>query len=362
MEYVPFINEDMMFVLNRCVFTKNSTASFVLKSPEMTDVVNVDKFRLIETALSPMNNSPITVNHYFKSKSVDGTMETSYREFIPHVTYSMDVDDVYSVGYRRKILENQGDFTVKVDMATTDDTVSPLISLESMYLNAWENFVDNGEISSDNFNIIEAGTGYSNSNTVVVTSSSGTGAEINLMVDGSGSIIGFDVVNSGSGYLDDFTVSIDSNTGTGASISLNSEFDSSGGPCDARYITKPITLTQGFDAGDLRVFLAANKQGSSEISVFCKLLSSSDSTDFKDRPYQKLVCVNPTTTPSKDGNDFREYEYRPSATDNFITYTSDDGGTYDTFNTFAIKIVMTSNDPAITPKVKDLRIIALPAE
>jgi hypothetical protein len=75
-----------------------------------------------------------------------------------------------------------------------------------------------------------------------------------------------------------------------------------------------------------------------------------------------MECLNPTTTPSSTEFDYREYEYRPSLTDNAILYTSDSGSSFDTFKTFAIKIVMTSNDPAVVPKVKDLRIIALPAE
>jgi hypothetical protein len=91
-------------------------------------------------------------------------------------------------------------------------------------------------------------------------------------------------------------------------------------------------------------------------------LSVSDTTDFKDREYQKMECFNPTTTPSTTEFDFREYEYRPSLTTNSVTYTTEDGATYDTFKTFAIKIVMTSDDTSIVPKVKDLRIIALPAE
>ena len=82
----------------------------------------------------------------------------------------------------------------------------------------------------------------------------------------------------------------------------------------ARYITKPITLADGFDAGDLRVFLGANKPAGCEVHVFYKLLSSSDVTKFKDRPYQKMEVFNPTVSPSIDENEFREYEYRPSIT------------------------------------------------
>ena len=65
---------------------------------------------------------------------------------------------------------------------------------------------------------------------------------------------------------------------------------------------------------------------------------------------------------SPDLTTYREYEYRPSATVNQITYTGTNGNTYDTFKTFTIKIVLTSSDPTVTPSVRDLRIIAIPAE
>jgi hypothetical protein len=367
MEYVPYINEDMMFVLNRCVFS-SSSANFSLQSEAQTQTYPIDKFRLIETTIDTLSNAPVTLNHTFISKQAGGSKETVYRGFSPYVTYSMGQDDLYVVGSRRKELQAQGDFTVNIEMASSDDAISPVVSLESVYLNAWENFIDNGVIEASDFNIIASGAGYSNSNTITITSSTGSGATANLIVDGvNGNVIGINVTSSGSGYTDNFTISYPNTSTTAnvtanATIVLNSEYDSSGGVCDAKYITKPITLADGFDAGDLRVFLSANKQGNSEIQVFYKLLSGSDTTDFKDREYQKMECFNPTTTPSTTEFDFREYEYRPSLTTNSVTYTTEDGATYDTFKTFAIKIVMTSDDTSIVPKVKDLRIIALPAE
>ena len=112
-----------------------------------------------------------------------------------------------------------------------------------------------------------------------------------MSVDTNGNVVGIYVSAGGAGYLDDFTISyplIGEGTVTAnANIVLNSEHDSSGGPCLARYITKPITLADGYDAGDLRVFLGANKPGNSEVSVYYKILSASDNTTFKDRGYQK---------------------------------------------------------------------------
>jgi len=252
--------------------------------------------------------------------------------------------------------------TVQVKMMTENDAVSPLISEESLYINVWENFVDNSVIESADFNIIASGTGYANTDTINVISSSGSGANVRLSVNGSGNVIGINVISGGSGYTDDFDIAINTSSGSGANIVLNSEYDSSGGPCDARYITKPISLADGFDAGDLRVFLAANKQAGTEVEVFFKILSSSDSTQFKDRPYQKMVCINPTTSPALDEKSYNEYEYRPSLTDNFVKYTGSNGVVYDSFKTFSVKIVMTSVEPSIVPRVKDLRIVALPAE
>jgi hypothetical protein len=274
----------------------------------------------------------------------------------------MGEDDRYVVGNRRKELQNKGDFAVQIQMSSNDKAITPIISLESLYVNIWENFIDNSEIELEDFNIISSGTGYANTDTITVNSTSGSGANVNLIVDANGSILSVNVAASGTSYIDDFDISINTSTGTNGEIVLNSEFDSTGGPCDARYITKPITLADGFDAGDLRVYLAANKPSTTEVHVFYKVLSSDDPTPLKDRPYFKMESVNPTVTPSKTTSDYREYEYRPSLVTNQISYVGQNGVTYDNFKSFSIKIVMTSGDPSVIPKVKDLRVIALPEE
>ena len=360
MEYVPFLNEDLMFKLNRCVFPTNS-ATLYFENEETPSLYYVDKYKLMETSINPSANVT-SLNYSIVTTAGAGTKETSYRPITPYATYSFAEDDYYAVGSRRKKLGNKNDWTVKVVMSTTNDAVSPIISEESLHLNVWENFLDNAEINSEDFTIIAPGSGYSNANLITITSSTGAGANANVTVDANGNVVAIYVTSEGSGYLDDFEISYYTHPTTPATIVLNSEFDSSGGPCLARYITKPIKLADGYDAGDLRVFLSANKPGVSEVSVFYKVLSESDDTKFDDRPYQKMVCINPTVTPSQDLTTYREYEYRPSATVNQVTYTGTNGVTYDTFKTFAVKIVLTSSDPAIPPSVRDLRIIATPAE
>lgn len=364
-EWTPFINEDLMFRLNRCVFTTNSTATYYLRNQALSTSTNYDKLRLLTKPIIP-DPKVTSLTHSIATTTTLGAKESSFRTMSPGQTYDFSTDDLYAVGYRRKKMFNANDFTLKLEMTTTSDAVSPIFSMEAASVNIWENFIDNAEINSEDFTIIAPGRGYGNANVVTITSSSGTGATANLSVDANGNVLSVYVSSPGSGYLDDFTISF-ADTGnslitSNATIVLNSEYDSSGGPCLARYITKPIKLADGYDAGDLRVFLGANKPGSSEVSVFYKVLSDSDATPFKDRPYEKMVSINPTVTSSPDTETFREYEYRPSATTNAITYAGTNGVTYDSFKTFAIKIVLTSSDPAIVPSVKDLRIIATPAE
>jgi hypothetical protein len=366
MEYVPYLNEDLMFELSRCVFD-TASATFSLVSEKQDSVKYVDRFRLLEKSIQTQSSSPISIKYSFVSTPVGGSKETAYRNIDPQTTYNMADDTFYTIGNRRKEILDQGDFTVKLEMSTSDDAVTPLVSLESLSLNCWENFIDNGEINDEDFNIVKAGAGYANSNTITVTSTTGEGALVFVSCDGvNGNVLSANVQSSGIGYTDNFTISYADtgntpNVTANAVITLNSEFDSSGGPCLARYITKPIVLSDGFDAGDLRVFLSANKPVGTEIHVFYKLLSGSDTTSFNDRDYGKFECLNPTVGGSIDENEFREYEYRPSLTENQVTYTSDSGVTYDTFKTFSVKIVMTSQDASVIPRVKDLRIIALPA-
>jgi hypothetical protein len=355
-----------MFRLNRCVFTTNSTATYYLRNQALSTSTNYDKLRLLTKPIIP-DAKVTSLTHSIATTTISGTKESSFRTLSSGQTYSFSDDDLYQVGYRRKKMFNANDFTLKLEMTTTSDAVSPIFSMEAASVNIWENYIDNAEINSEDFTITATGRGYSNANVITITSTSGTGANANVRVDGNGNVIGIYVTSSGSGYLDDFTISYpdtgnSSTVTSNATIELNSEYDSSGGPCLARYITKPVQLADGYDAGDLRVFLGANKPGSSEVSVFYKVLSDSDATPFKDRPYQKMVCINPTVTSSPDNETFREYEFRPSATTNAITYAGINGVTYDSFKTFAIKVVLTSSDPAIVPSVKDLRIIATPAE
>jgi hypothetical protein len=188
MEYVPYINEDMMFMLNRCSFSTNQVVSFVFDN-ESISTVNADKIRLLQNSISPLTDAITAANYKMITKFVNGTKETTYRNIVPQQVYSFGSDESTIIGNRRRVVGDRGDVKISLDMSTTSNHISPIVSLESLYINVWENFVDNAAISASDFTIIDGGSGYTNANSIIITSSTGINAVANVSVESNGNVI-----------------------------------------------------------------------------------------------------------------------------------------------------------------------------
>jgi hypothetical protein len=166
----------------------------------------------------------------------------------------------------------------------------------------------------------------------------------------------------GSGYYTAPTITFaEPGIAVNATAIVAGENGASGGNCRARYVTKPITLADGFDAGDLRVYLDCNRPVGTDINIYYKVKSGEDSQPFDDKKWQLMSKVNDNF--SKDQNQVIELEYRPSLDVNKISYV-ENGVTYplgDKFKYYAIKIVMTAESPTVVPHVRNYRAIATPA-
>ena len=130
----------------------------------------------------------------------------------------------------------------------------------------------------------------------------------------------------------------------------------SGGNATAKYISRQVTLTDGFDATDLSVFLTINKPATTNVHVYYKVLSQYDPGTFNDREWKQMSQTTNLNNISLNDTDFIEYQYNPSTAN--ANYTAS-GVTYTSFKTFAIKIVMTSTNTTKVPRIEDMRSIAL---
>lgn len=141
-----------------------------------------------------------------------------------------------------------------------------------------------------------------------------------------------------------------------------------------KYLSQPIVLAEGQDAEDLRVYVTGYRPAGTEIHVYAKLLNAEDPAQFYDKLWTKLDmaaggAVNSSTL---DVNDYREFEYVvPTAevmqgtawinanNNGIVQYRDETGAVYESYKSWAIKIVLTSDRAERVPRVQDVRAIAL---
>jgi hypothetical protein len=138
------------------------------------------------------------------------------------------------------------------------------------------------------------------------------------------------------------------------------------GTAVAKYVSSTVTLAEGMDAEDLRVFVNAYKPNRTNVRVYARLQNSEDSRTFLDLPWLELNQLTSEFrfSDSRNPNDFIEYEYSIAdinKSEGIVQYTDDNGGIYRGFKKYSIKIVLTADSEYEfnPPKITDLKVIAL---
>jgi hypothetical protein len=352
-------NADLMFRLFRYTFNTGTTQTqFNVNYPSANTAY--DLMHLIANGISVENTS---ITYQFDSEKDITGGKTGFLPITPLNDYPM------TDGYGRRVLTTTANttLTVKATMATTNPDIAPFIDTSRMSMIAVENIINDLPLSNSGIILSSGGTGYStNANAVVtITGGGGSGATAAAVVTNN-VVTSIYLTAAGSGYETSPTFTlVDANTtpGSGVTIAYNGEDSKSGGNSNVRYITRKVNLADGFDSGDLRVYITAYKPSSSNIRVYYKLLSISDPDAFEDKNYQLMTQLNNTNFVSTNYNDYREISYAPGVAgtaNNSVSYTS--GSTsFSNFRTFAIKIVLSGTSTTDVPKVRDFRAIALPA-
>jgi hypothetical protein len=352
-------NADLMFRLFRYTFNTGTTQTqFNVNYPSANTAY--DLMHLIANGISVENTS---ITYQFNSEKAVTGGKTGFLPFTPLNDYPM------TDGYGRRVLTTTANttLTVKATMATSNPDIAPFIDTSRISMIAVENIINDLPLSNSGIVLSSGGTGYStNANAVVtITGGGGSGATAAAVVTNN-VVTSIYLTASGSGYETSPTITlVDANTtpGTGVTISYNGEDKKSGGNSNVRYITRKVNLADGFDSGDLRVYITAYKPSGSNVRVYYKLLSISDPDAFEDKNYQLMTQLNNTNFVSTNYDDYREISYAPGVSgtaNNSVSYTS--GSTsFSNFRTFAIKIVLTGTSTTDVPKVRDFRAIALPA-
>lgn len=401
--YTADLTKDLMFVINRCSFVTTSAPSINFVVP-----FGLPKTKEIESNIS----APVLANVNFDELNISTTHfipTTTNIEYTYRTLRSSDhiMDEPISVNpgefgtplpENLLLNDNKGQrvlnanintsFYLTATLSTTDNKLSPIISDDGVRLYTIEHSINNMSLSNSNISIANSGTGYINTSTLTAESSNTATISSPIITVSApdmpggqqafvsanlynGNIVSVYVTTEGSGYSLTPTITLNANNnagGTGTNVTANiiiaGETSISGGNGLARYQTYPVTLAEGNDSGDLRVYFTAYRPYSSDIHVYYKILSREDTQSLSDGYWQKMTIIGNSQNYSSFYGELLEYEAAPGINglaNNFISYVSTtNGAVYNDFYQFAIKVVMSTADSTKTPYLKDLRVIALP--
>lgn len=363
---------DMMFRIYRNVYSDSttSTVQFLVNKPSSN--VSYDLINLLNSDLAIQNTS---ITYQFNSEKSTGGM-AGYKNITPLTDYIMDDGDG-----RRVLNPSTGNttLTVRATMSTSNPAITPQIDASRFGGIFVENIINNLPLSNDMIYIANTGANMQDGfYTLDLTGGNGSGASITANVV-SGRINRAWVTAGGSGYTATPTINLFASAASsaggylgnmcvggsanGASIVINGEDQKNSGPASARYIMRKVTLKDGFDSGDLRVYLTANIPSGANVYVYYKMLSVADPDIFDNKNYQLMTQIDNLNFVSVNKGEYRELTFAPgvnNVANNSVSYTS--GSTsFSNFRTFGIKIVLAGTDTVTVPRVRDLRVIALPA-
>lgn len=350
--WTPEQNSDIMFRIYRQEFDDTATIKFKLDN-DMT--YQYSALQLITSDIVPFNTS-LNYNHI---SLLENTTTAPINPITPFV--NSEFTDMLGL---RMITPSNTSFILEGTMNSNNPYISPSIDISRVGILAIANRINNLELSEDDIVIANSGINYANSNDVLITISGGNGVSATATAEViDGKITNINLTNSGYGYSATPTFTVTSSSGSGAIITYNGETEKRGGNALAKYITRKVTLNDGFDSGDLRVYMTVNKPSGTNIHVYYKILSGSDPELFDDKKWQLMTELGNANYVSINKDDYRELIFAPGVNgvpSNSVSYTS--GTTsYSSFKTFAIKVVMSSGTKTIVPKIRDFRAIAFPA-
>jgi len=359
--WTPVQTEDLMFQINRCDFDVSANGVAIFKNPSVSPTSIADTMH-IQSGTIEFNSA--NIDWAYKATTNGGSLDSTFNNTTINKNFLLPV--------QKEVNTTVGSFVLRATMSSDSKHISPVIDTSRLALITVEEVINNTSTVST---ITPVTTGTV---TTIDYNEGGAGVQDSIDINGGGlwstSLIrGSELTISGS-TNDNGTFTVESGAGT-ATLTLALDEDlsgdlaqtpptftasrdteiSSGGNAVSRYISRPVVLTDGFDAKDLKVFLTLNNQNGGSVKVYYRILSNNDPDIFEDKDWVLMNQTTSASTISEDSNDFKEFEFDPPSSP--VTYSV---GTslYNDFKTFAIKIIM-QGSTTYPPRIKDLRAIAL---
>jgi hypothetical protein len=286
--------------------------------------------------------------------------ETSITYDIKTADSSFAVDSDYTTikNYERLVLRSRKQISttasettsgfkslqVRATLSTANKFISPYIDNENILFHFDKNVINNLDSTAVNGTVE-----YASGNNVVI----GTGTTfLTQVLPGEYAYFGDEyrrvssvTSNTVLTVVNNFTTS---NAVSQAMTTRNEENPTGPYSSQSRYITKVVTLNDGFEAADLVTYLRINRPPGTSIKVYVKLLNENDTDAFDDKFYTPMELVG-TETFTLNQNEYKEEKY-------VVPSVAKTGGSELLAGTVAISNVSTTVIGTSTRFIEDLKI------
>jgi hypothetical protein len=310
-------NQDIKFKMNIARFS-SAPATIVLQNETFDQPFN---YSALTTNIENLTISKTNINYEVRLAD-DAFILT---DFIPVKNLERIIQDqVKTINTaNNEVSQNIKSNTVRLTLTTENPYISPYVDLERINL-ALEAFVVNNRTFTDLTGVVT----YESGNNVVIGANTAFSTEIQ-----AGQFVKFgdefrQVSEISSNTL--LTVTTDFITTANAVpfTSNNEEAPSLPYASASRYITRRVALNDGFEASDLNVFVDVNRPAGTNIKVYYRILSESDSDTFDEKFYSEMQLDGEATITQND---------RQFTEEKFVIPTEDKiGGAQILFGTVAI--------------------------
>lgn len=355
----PIQEEDLTFRLIRARYNRDVVANVEFQLSSANRITNN----------VPIDNYYITAGNLLLPNTAIGaaaatTLASGVREENRVIELEKNIFFDDTLG-RRVATSSVSSFKLRIFMASQSVDVSPIVDMDRLSVFAIENICNDLPLSNASITVTNSSRNWISASNLSLSISGGGGSGANVyisnnQIDSNNSVLSNVVVDlGGSGYVETPIVTLSGNTDLEATFVVSGEDQASGGPAVARYITRKVTLADGMDAGDFRVYLTAYRPSTSNIHVYYKILSADDPDTFDNKTYKLMTSIRGYNGYSINQDDFVEFVFAPGR--NHIADDRVQYGSYTSFKHFAIKIVMTARDTTRVPRLRDFRVVAIPS-
>jgi hypothetical protein len=283
-------NQDVKFKLKIAKFLTTAPGVAVLQNMDLTAnsdfefnsyILNIENLTIPKTDVtleSRVSDASYAIADFKPVRNLERVQETAVRIIANTVNEAAELSTTKSM-------------TVRATLTTENAYITPYIDLQRMNAALEQTLINNLT-----YRELEGGVSWSANNTIVT--GAGTSFDTELSA-GEFVLFGEEYRQiasiTNSSYMEvknAFTTS-----GSGATVFQENEENPTGPyASESRYITRVVKLNDGFESSDLAVYVSVNKQQSTSIKVYYKVLSPEDTDPFESKFWNEMVIEGGSTT------------------------------------------------------------------